>query len=113
MPRCDLEGFRAGTSFRTMLTQSTDADLACACVELINHIQAGRKIGIDCNPDSAERLASDVEFHQAAASDPAYVVPGWADVVFTSNFLERLPDKRAASDILGQVHGALKPGGAT
>jgi SAM-dependent methyltransferase len=39
------------------------------------------------------------------------VVTGVADVVFTSNFLEHLPDKNILDEFLDQVLIALKPGG--
>jgi SAM-dependent methyltransferase len=39
------------------------------------------------------------------------VLDGIANIVFTSNFLEHLPDKKILDVFLEQVHAVLKPGG--
>lgn len=92
-------------------SNATVVDVACGYGEFINNIQGGRKIAIDLNPDAPSFLADDVEFHQCLATDLATVVSGEADVVFTSNFLEHLPDKQALNAFLDQVMLSLKPGG--
>ena len=89
----------------------TVVDVACGYGELLNNIAARRKIGIDLNADARTFLAPDVEFHQCPATELASVVHNEADVVFTSNFLEHLPDKKALDLFLDQVMLALKPGG--
>lgn len=86
-------------------------DVACGYGEFINNIRAGRKIGIDLNPDSKKRLSQEVEFHCVSAGNLDTVGKETANVLFTSNFLEHLPDKAALNIFLDQVLNVLKPGG--
>ncbi len=86
-------------------------DLACGYGEFINNIEAGRKTGVDLNPDSEAFLATDVHFERLSATEFGPLLAGQADVVFNSNFLEHLPDKPTLEVVLDQVWQALKPGG--
>lgn len=86
-------------------------DVACGYGEFINNIQAGTKIGIDLNPDSRKHLGPEVEFHAISAGALDSIGEARADVLFTSNFLEHLPDKTALDSFLDQVLMVLKPGG--
>ena len=86
-------------------------ELACGYGEFISTIRARRKHGVDLNPDTAGRLPADVSFHNASADDLGFLSDQAVDVVFTSNFLEHLPDKVALSRVLAEVHRVLKPGG--
>jgi SAM-dependent methyltransferase len=86
-------------------------DVACGYGEFLNNIVAGRKIAVDLNLDAKKFLGPEVEFHQCKATELARVVPGIADVVMTSNFLEHLPDKKTLEEFLDQVRAALKSGG--
>ncbi|EDK72387.1 Methyltransferase type 11 [candidate division TM7 genomosp. GTL1] len=86
-------------------------DVACGYGEFINNIDAGKKVAIDLNPDTRDFLDSEVDFHQCLATELSTVVDGNADVVFTSNFLEHLPNKQVLDVFLDQVFKALKPGG--
>jgi len=90
---------------------STVVDIACGYGEFLNNICAERKIAIDLNPDAKDFLDSSVEFHQRMATELGAVVRNSADIVFTSNFLEHLPDKKTLDEFLDQVLIALKPGG--
>ena len=85
-------------------------DVACGYGEFINQIQAGRKIAIDLNPDTPNHLASDVNWIPGDALLLANVVQN-ADLIFTSNFLEHLPDRVALERFLTGVYQALRPGG--
>jgi SAM-dependent methyltransferase len=89
----------------------TIVDVACGYGEFLNNIVARRKIAVDLNPDTPKFLDTTVEFHQCQATELGRVVTGVADVVFTSNFLEHLPDKDVLDEFLDQVLIALKPGG--
>lgn len=89
----------------------TVVDIACGYGEFLNNIRATRKIAVDLNPDAQKFLSADVEFNQCMATDLSSVVKGEADVVFTSNFLEHLPDKKTLDVFLDEVLIALKPGG--
>lgn len=89
----------------------TVVDVACGYGEFINNIVAPRRVALDLNPASADRLETGIEFHQCDARQLGSVIDGAADLVFTSNFLEHLPDKAALDAFLGQVMTALRPGG--
>jgi SAM-dependent methyltransferase len=96
---------------RFIKPSDTVVDIACGYGEFLNNIEAGRKIAVDLNLDAKSFLEPDIEFHRCLATNFGSVVKGIADVVFTSNFLEHLPDKKALNEFLDQVLIALKPGG--
>ena len=86
-------------------------DLGCGYGEFINNIQAGKKFGMDLNPDVAGQLAPDVELFKQDCSAPWTVPPDSLDVIFTSNFFEHLPSKEKLTQTLAHALRALKPGG--
>ena len=86
-------------------------DVACGYGEFINNINARKKIAVDLNPDAADSLNSNIEYCQCDASAFASKISEAADVIFTSNFLEHLADKKCLDEFLGQIMTALKPGG--
>jgi SAM-dependent methyltransferase len=90
----------------------TVVDVACGHGEFLNHIVAKRKIALDLNPEAGHFLRSEVEFHMRRATELGSVIAGTADVVFTSNFLEHLPDKQTLDTFLEQVWLSLRPGGS-
>ena len=90
---------------------ATVLDLGCGYGEFINHIQCGRKLGMDLNPRSPEFLAKDVRFLQQDCSLHWNQPDASLDVVFTSNFFEHLPDKLSLRNTLQEAHRCLKPGG--
>ena len=90
---------------------STVIDIACGYGEFLNNIGAQRKIAVDMNPDAKSFLNPDIEFYQCNALAIDRNLTGVADVVFTSNFLEHLPDKKTLDQFLQQVFLLLKPGG--
>lgn len=96
---------------RFVKPSDTVVDVACGYGEFLNNIAAQRKIAVDLNLDARHFLHADVEFHPCRATELGSVVPGIADAVMTSNFLEHLPDKKTLEQFLDQVHLALKPGG--
>lgn len=91
--------------------QSSLLDLACGYGEFINNIAADRKYGVDLNPDSSKHLAPDVSFRLAPAYDLSHISDNSLDRVFTSNFLEHLPDKATCDLVFTEVRRTLKPGG--
>lgn len=86
-------------------------DVACGYGEFINNILAKTKIGIDLNPDSKSHLSSEVEFHSISALALDTLGKASANILFTSNFLEHLPDKTTLNIFLDKVMSVLKPGG--
>jgi len=89
----------------------TIVDVACGYGEFINNIKANRRIAIDLNKDAEKFLSQDIEFNLCEATKLGSVIKNEADVVFTSNFLEHLPDKKTLDELLDQVMITLKPGG--
>jgi SAM-dependent methyltransferase len=86
-------------------------DLGCGCGEFINQIQAGRKFGMDLNPDTAGFLNAGITHLRQNCSEPWQLELESLDVVFTSNFFEHLPDKAALGRTLDNARGCLKGGG--
>jgi SAM-dependent methyltransferase len=96
---------------REISAESTVLDLGCGYGEFINQIRCAKKLAMDLNPDAPKLLTREVEIllQDCAAEWP--LPDASVDVVFTSNFFEHLPDKRALSRTLDHVRQALKPGG--
>jgi SAM-dependent methyltransferase len=86
-------------------------DLGCGFGEFLNHLRCGRKIGVDANAEGASLVGADVEFHAADVRDLSFLADGLADVVFTSNLMEHLPDKPSVDRMLGEAWRVLKTGG--
>ncbi len=89
----------------------TVIDVASGYGEFLNNIKARKKIAFDLNPDAKKFLGEDTEFHHKPAISLGDIVHEEADIVFTSNFLEHLPDKKTLDMFIDQVWIALKPGG--
>ena len=85
-------------------------DLACGYGEFINNIRAAKKYGVDMNPDAPSHLGPDVDFKLTPVNDLSHIESDSVDRVFTSNFLEHLPDKAACDVVLKEVCRVLKPG---
>jgi SAM-dependent methyltransferase len=86
-------------------------DVGAGYGEFVRNIRAGDKHALDLNPDTASRVGPDTTFHLQDCSAPWPLDPGSVDVVFTSNFLEHLPDKAAIERTVTHAREALKPGG--
>ena len=86
-------------------------DLGCGWGEFSNNIVAGKKYAMDLNPDAADRLNDDVELISQDCSQPWPLEDNSLDVVFTSNFLEHLPQKVDIERTISEAKRALKPGG--
>lgn len=86
-------------------------DLGCGWGEFINNVAAGKKYGMDLNPDAREYLARDVQLLEQDCSQPWLVPDESLDCVFTSNFFEHLHTKDDLRRTLVQIHRCLRPGG--
>jgi SAM-dependent methyltransferase len=90
--------------------EDTVVDLGAGYGEFINAIRCGTKIAVDLNPDirlharEARVLITDGANMQELQS-------GAVDVVFSSNFFEHLPGKRAVLDTLRECGRILRSGG--
>src|ERR1700694_4202168 len=91
--------------------EKTVLDLACGYGEFINNIKATKKYGVDLNPDTPPHLSPEVDFKLTPAYNLSHIADNSLDRVFTSNFLEHLPDKAACDTVLKEVRRTLKPGG--
>lgn len=96
---------------RHVKPSDTVVDVACGHGEFLNNIVAARKLAVDLNEDARRFLQPGIAFHLADATRLGAIVEREADVVFTSNLLEHLPDKKALEQFLDNVLQALKPGG--
>ncbi|MBS0662175.1 MAG: class I SAM-dependent methyltransferase [Verrucomicrobia bacterium] len=101
------------TSFFQQFVRPADSvlDLGCGYGEFINHIACRERHGMDLNPKSPAYLAPGVKFIAQDCSTPWQLPDASLDVVFTSNFFEHLPDKKALRDTLVEAHRCLRPGG--
>ncbi len=89
----------------------TVLDLACGWGEFINQVKAKKRYGLDLNTDVARHLDRGVELLQGDAGGSWPLPDSSLDCVFTSNFLEHLPDKPAVMRTLKEARRCLKPGG--
>jgi SAM-dependent methyltransferase len=86
-------------------------DLGCGYGQFSNNVVAGTTYAMDLNPRSRALLAGDVRFFEQDCSQRWPFDDGELDVVFTSNFLEHLPDKAAVSRTLAEARRCLRAGG--
>ena len=86
-------------------------DLGAGYCEFINHATARAKYAMDLNPDVRKRATQGVTVLQQDCAEPWPLPEGELDAVFTSNFLEHLPNKAAVSTVLSNAYRCLKPGG--
>lgn len=90
---------------------SSVLDLGSGWGEFIRHIRADRRIAMDMNPEMPGRVGPDVETILQDSAQPWPLADGSIDVVFTSNFLEHLPDKDALRRTLKEACRCLRAGG--
>jgi SAM-dependent methyltransferase len=86
-------------------------DLGAGHCEFINAIHARTKYAMDLNPDTRTQADFAVRVLEQDCSEPWGLPDASLDVVFTSNFLEHLPDKEALRRTLLEAHRCLQPGG--
>ncbi len=86
-------------------------DLGSGYCEFINSIRCARKFALDLNPEAQHQAADDVTVLLQDCADPWPLPSNSLDVVFTSNFLEHLPNKHSVQDALVQAYRSLRPGG--
>ena len=79
--------------------------------EFINNIAAAKKIALDLNPDTPAHISPEVDYLWQDCCKSWQVPPESIDVVFTSNFLEHLPDKSTIESTISQAHRCLKTDG--
>ena len=89
----------------------TVLDLGAGYCEFINNAEAGMKYAMDLNPSLRAQAAKEVTILEQDCVTAWPLQDGALDAVFTSNFLEHLPDKAAVNAVLLHAYRCLKPGG--
>lgn len=96
---------------RYVAENATVLDLGAGWGEFINNIRAGHKFAMDLNPATRTRLSKKITFLQQDCSRTWQIEANSLDVIFTSNFLEHLPDKERLEQVISEAHRYLKPNG--
>lgn len=104
------EALYSGFLRRYVDASDTVLDLGAGSCEFINVCHAKTRIAVDLNPET-KLWAVDARVVLAPSNDMAEIDDACVDVVFTSNFFEHLPDKRALLDTLNECARVLRPGG--
>ena len=86
-------------------------DLGSGYGEFINQVQAPVRYAIDLNPAAGRLLNPTIEWLKQDSTDPWPVADERLDLVFTSNFLEHLPDEPSLVATLREAYRCLRPGG--
>ena len=86
-------------------------DLGSGYGEFINQAKCSKKHAMDLNPKAKRYLSGQIQFHQQDCSEPWSIEQESLDLVFTSNFFEHLPDKKALENTIQNIHKALRKGG--
>lgn len=101
----------SGYFSRYVEESATVLDLGAGWGEFINNIRAARKFAMDLNPTTRSRLSNDITFLHQDCSQKWQMEDNSLDVVFTSNFLEHLPDKGRVEQTISEAHRCLKENG--
>jgi SAM-dependent methyltransferase len=96
---------------RWVKPDATLLDLGAGYCEFINSAVAARRIAVDLNPETARAAAPGVEVHAVSAEKLHFLRNGEVGVVFSSNFLEHLPNKAVVESVLDEIQRVLQPGG--
>jgi len=86
-------------------------DLGAGYGQFINNISAGSKFAMDLNPDARNFVHRDVTLFEQDCSQAWPLTTGSLGVIFTSNFLEHLPDKDAVRRTFAEARRCLSRGG--
>jgi SAM-dependent methyltransferase len=98
--------------FKTFISQEAHVlDLGAGWGEFINNIKAAKKYAMDLNSDVASRLSEEIHFLHQDCSEEWKIQTKSLDVVFTSNFLEHLPDKDHVENTISEAYRCLKQDG--
>lgn len=86
-------------------------DLGAGWGEFINNITATHKFAMDLNPETGELLSDGITFLHQDCSRKWDIESDELDVIFTSNFLEHLPDKPSLERTISEAYRCLRPKG--
>jgi len=86
-------------------------DLGCGYGEFINNVQVDQRYAMDMNPRTRNLLHPAVQFLEQDCCRTWPLPSESLDLIFTSNFLEHLPDKQALASTLSEAYRCLRPNG--
>ncbi|HMP47706.1 MAG TPA: class I SAM-dependent methyltransferase [Oligoflexia bacterium] len=86
-------------------------DLGAGDGLFVTRIKARRRIAVDLSSHVNKLESAGIEVLQCLASDFVSKLNEPADVIFMSNFLEHLPDKRTVIEVFDECRRALSPDG--
>lgn len=90
---------------------STVLDLGSGDGLFIKNINASKKIAVDLSPHVQALSRHGIKVLQVPATEMAQHVREKVDVVFMSNFLEHMPNKKVVIEVLEQARQVLGPEG--
>ncbi len=82
---------------------ATILDLGCGYGEFINQANAKANNAMDLNPRTRKLLKTDATFHKQDCSIQWPFEGNFLDLIFTSNFFEHLPNKKALDPTVRQA----------
>ncbi|MCC6954297.1 MAG: class I SAM-dependent methyltransferase [Deltaproteobacteria bacterium] len=91
--------------------KDTVVDIGAGDGNFLLNIQAGRKIAVDLSAQVQSLRDRGIEIVQAPATELSSYIHDKVDVVFMSNFLEHLPERRLVLEVLEASKSILKKGG--
>ncbi len=74
-------------------------------------MEAAKKFAMDLNPETADYLTDDIIFLNHDCSKRWELDDNILDVVFSSNFLEHLPNKESIENTISEAYRCLKKNG--
>jgi SAM-dependent methyltransferase len=86
-------------------------DLGAGWGEFITNIEAAGKFAMDLNPATKDHLPPGITHLHHDCSQPWPLESDSFDVVFTSNFLEHLPDKQSIERTAAEAYRCLRNNG--
>lgn len=86
-------------------------DLAAGDGLFIRNIRCGKKIAVDLSPHVLELEKDGIASYVRPATDFHTALSDPVDVIFMSNFLEHLPNKKVLLNVLDECARALRPDG--
>ena len=88
-------------------------DLGCGYGDFINNVRVGQRYAMDMNPHTRHLLQPAVQFLEQDCSRTWPLPSESLDLIFSSNFFEHLPHKRALASTLSEAYRCLRRNGRT